>query len=85
VLETIMPTGFTKEGFRFHFYSNERNEPPHIHVTGKGGEMKLWLPSLTVAFSFGLSPPAQRRVVEITHENITLLMERWNEFSRKKN
>jgi len=45
-----MPTVFTKEGFRFHFYSNERNEPPRIHAN-----------------------------------NITLLMERWNEFSRKKN
>jgi hypothetical protein len=33
-----MPTVFTKEGFRFHFYSNERNEPPHIHVTGEGGK-----------------------------------------------
>jgi hypothetical protein len=54
-------------------------------VTNDRGEMKIWLPSLTVAFSFGLSPPAQRRVVEITHDNITLLMERWNEFSRKKN
>jgi hypothetical protein len=79
-----VPTVFTKEGFRFHFYSNERNEPPHIHVTGKGGEMKIWLPSLAVEFSFGLSPPAQRRVMEITKENVTLLMERWNESSRRK-
>jgi pimeloyl-ACP methyl ester carboxylesterase len=82
--ENVVPTVFTQEGFRFHFYSNERNEPPHIHVTGKGGEMKIWLPSLAVEFSFGLSPPEQRRVMEIAKENVTLLMERWNEFSRRK-
>ncbi|MBI2646774.1 MAG: DUF4160 domain-containing protein [Deltaproteobacteria bacterium] len=30
-----MPTIFRKWGYRFHFYSNERNEPPHIHITAK--------------------------------------------------
>jgi len=25
--------------FRFHFYSNEGNEPPHIHVRDSDGEM----------------------------------------------
>lgn len=79
-----MPTVLQQDGFRFHFYSNERNEPAHIHITGRGGEMKIWLPSLAVEFSFGLSPPAQRRVLEITQENSTLLMERWNEYSRRK-
>lgn len=79
-----MPTVFQQDGFRFHFYSNERNEPPHIHVIGRGGEMKIWLPSLTVEFAFGLSPPAQRRVLEITRENSTLLMEHWNEYSLRK-
>jgi len=27
-----MPTVLRIEGFRFHFYSDEGNEPPHIHV-----------------------------------------------------
>lgn len=79
-----MPTVFTKEGFRFHFYSNERNEPPHIHITGKGGEMKVWLPSLAVESSFGLSPPEQRRAMQIVKANVPLLMGCWNEFSRTK-
>ena len=33
-----MPTILRKNGFRFFFYSNERNEPPHVHVVGRGGE-----------------------------------------------
>ncbi|MCI0750676.1 MAG: DUF4160 domain-containing protein [Flammeovirgaceae bacterium] len=27
-----MPTVLRIGPFRFHFYSDERNEPPHIHV-----------------------------------------------------
>ncbi|WP_414707529.1 DUF4160 domain-containing protein [Rhodoferax sp. UBA5149] len=27
-----MPTVLRISGFRFHFYSDERMEPPHIHV-----------------------------------------------------
>lgn len=80
-----MPTVLLKDGFRFHFYSNERDEPPHIHVIGKGGEMKIWLPSLEVDFSFGLSPGEQRNVMEITKQNAKMFLEKWNEFSSKKN
>lgn len=80
-----MPTILVQDGFRFHFYSNERNEPAHVHITGKGGEMKVWLPSLEVAFSYGLSPAEQRNALEITKQNDRLFLEKWNEFSSKKN
>jgi hypothetical protein len=39
-------------GFRFGFYSFEPpHEPPHIHVTGKGGSAKLWLGPVRVVES----------------------------------
>lgn len=79
-----MPTILKKSGYRLHFYSNERNEPAHIHVTGKGGEMKVWVPSLVVEFSYGLSPPEQRKVMLIIKENTNLILEKWNEFASKK-
>ena len=39
--EVVLPTVLREFGYRFHFYSNEGDEPPHIHITGKGGEMKI--------------------------------------------
>ncbi|MBC7467314.1 MAG: DUF4160 domain-containing protein [Bdellovibrio sp.] len=33
-----MPTILRKNGFRFFFYSNEGEEPAHIHVVGRNGE-----------------------------------------------
>ncbi|MCB1215004.1 MAG: DUF4160 domain-containing protein [Deltaproteobacteria bacterium] len=80
-----MPTVFKKFGYRFHFYSNERQEPPpHIHVTGKGGEMKVWLADLIVEFSYGVSPSEQRKIMGVIKEKSKVLMEAWNEFSSKK-
>ncbi len=79
-----MPTILRKEGFRFFFYSNERNEPSHIHVAGKGGELKVWIPSMIIEFSYDLSPAEQRNIIKIIKENLKLFKEKWNEFSSKK-
>jgi hypothetical protein len=79
-----MPTVLKKHGYRFHFFSNERNEPPHIHITGNGGEMKVWIPNLRVDFSYGLSPAEQKRVMNVVKENLALFQEKWNEFTSRK-
>jgi hypothetical protein len=38
-----MPTLLRVEGFRFFFFSNEGQEPPHVHVSKGDGVAKLWL------------------------------------------
>lgn len=38
-----MPTILFINGFRFFFYSNENNEPAHIHVKKADAEAKIWL------------------------------------------
>jgi len=37
----IMPTVLRIGSFRFHFYSDEQMEPPHIHIETPEGECKL--------------------------------------------
>jgi len=75
-----MPTVLTKDGFRFFFYSREGNEPPHIHIIGKGGEMKIWLSNLGIAKVYNLSPKEQRIVLEITATNVELFKKEWGNF-----
>lgn len=84
ILNFVMPTILKKFGYRFHFYSNEGLEPPHIHVTGKDGEMKVWIPEMIVEFSYVFSPPEQRKIMGVIKENVNLFMEAWNEFSTEK-
>ncbi|MFN3508878.1 MAG: DUF4160 domain-containing protein [Allorhizobium sp.] len=75
-----MPTVLRKYGFRFHFYSADRYEPPHIHVDGNGGEAKVWLADLTVAEAGGFSQRDLARILEVVEEHRQQMLEAWNDY-----
>ncbi len=75
-----MPTVLRIEGFRFSFFSNERNEPAHIHVTKQNGIAKFWLRSVSLASSKGFDPPTLTKLHRIVRENQTFFLEAWNEY-----
>ena len=51
-----MPTVLRIGAFRFHFYSDEGNEPPHIHIETPEGECKFWLEPIRLARNKGVTP-----------------------------
>jgi len=73
-----MTTLYRFEGFRFFFYPNEANEPPHIHVSKGNGEMKIWLYTLTVEFSVGLKSNDERIALKIAKNNQRRFLKEWN-------
>ncbi len=73
-----MPTVFREKGFRFTFYSNEGFEPCHIHVIGRGGEAKFWIPSCQHVWSYNLKASELRQILEIVKEKSQLIEEAWN-------
>jgi len=76
-----MPTILRQAGFRFLFYSREGIEPPHIHVIGHAGEMKVWLDdNLTIAKIYNLSPKHQKQILKIIVENNELFLQKWSEY-----
>jgi Domain of unknown function (DUF4160) len=38
-----VPKFLSHQGFRYFIYSNEGNEPPHVHVERDGNVAKFWL------------------------------------------
>ncbi len=74
-----MPTLLVVEGFRFWFYSNEGQEPPHVHVSKGGATAKIWLQPVRMAYSYGFSPSQVRRVRELTFEHQAAFVARWHE------
>lgn len=74
-----MPEVFRKYGFVFFFYSNEGNEPIHIHVRKAGGFAKFWLEPLELEFSQGMKVADLRTAENLIKENITLINEKWHE------
>lgn len=75
-----MPTVLRIDGFRFHFYSDENNEPPHIHIATTDGECKFWLQPVRLARNIGLKPHIIRQVEKLVFDNVEILTEKYYEF-----
>ncbi len=78
-----MPTVLRIGAFRFHFYSDEGNEPAHIHVENGDGECKFWLDPVVLARSVNISPTDIRKIERMVFEHRHFLMEKYHEFHQR--
>ena len=66
--------------YTFRFYSNENNEPPHVHVLYDRGAAKVWLEDPPrLAYSKRLAPHRVRAIESLVSEHRTLLLNEWHE------
>jgi hypothetical protein len=75
-----MPTVLRIGSFRFHFYSDEGNEPSHIHIETPDGECKFWLDPIILARNKGVPPSIVRNLEKLVFEHQSLLLEKFNEY-----
>jgi hypothetical protein len=78
-----MPTVLRIGTFRFHFYSNETNEPPHIHVRSPDGECKFWLEPVRLAGNRGIPPSQVRDIERLVFEHEAFLIEKYDEYHNR--
>jgi hypothetical protein len=74
-----MPTVLRVRQFRFFFFSNEGNEPIHIHVESDDKYAKFWLDPVQLAKSVGYGAKELNEVRQLVLENLNLFKERWYE------
>jgi hypothetical protein len=74
-----MPTVLRIGRYRFFFFSNEGQEPPHIHVKAGSEEAKFWLLPVELEVSYGFKQRELTTIQDLVEENQDLLMEAWNE------
>jgi len=77
-----VPTILRVAGYRFFFFSNERNEPAHIHVEQAERYAKFWLEPVSLAADFGFRSGELSDLLGLVAENRQLFLERWNEYFR---
>jgi len=79
-----VPTLLVIHGWRFFFYSNERDEPVHIHCQKAEQECKYWLDSaafdIIEAYSYGLNSKDKNLVRRIIFENFDYIISEWNKY-----
>ena len=75
-----MPEVLREGPYRFLFYANEGNEPPHIHVRRNRQVAKFWLNPLRLDRTGGLPQHEINRIRVIVEDHQAFFLERWNEF-----
>jgi len=69
-----MPTVLRIGPYRFHFYSREGNEPPHIHVEREDMEAKFWLRPVSLAGNYGFRAAELRDIQRLVEEHCQTLI-----------
>jgi len=83
-----MPTILMIMGWRLFFYSNEGNEPVHVHCRKGDKECKYWLDTemfgLEEGYSYNMTSSNKREIRKIIFEHFEYIDEQWREFQRRK-
>jgi hypothetical protein len=83
-----MPTILVILGWRLFFYSNEGQEPIHVHCKKGDKEAKYWLDvsifDIQEAHALNLSPSDKREIRKIIFEHYDYVVEQWNLFQERK-
>jgi len=74
-----MPTVLCVGAYRFHFYSDERKEPGHIHVRAPDGECKFWLNPVMLANNRGLATHVLRDIERLVFEHQQFLTQAFHD------
>jgi hypothetical protein len=84
-----MPTVLYIRGWRFFFYSDEGNEPIHIHVQKGDSECKYLLDidlyEIREAYSYQMSSRDTREVKKIILQNFDEIVDEWQTFRNWQN
>ena len=75
-----MPTVLRSVPYRFHFYSGDRDEPLHVHVSREANEAKYWLDPVRRRGAEAFSGSELRKMEAIVGERVHELTEAWNAF-----
>jgi hypothetical protein len=74
------PTVLRVGRFRFFFFSNEGQEPAHIHVKAGDDEAKFWLDPVHLAANYGFNGRELKQIQRLVEEHREELLEAWNDY-----
>ncbi len=76
-----MPTLLNEKGVRYYFYSNENDEPCHVHVEKGGADGKIWLePAIKIENLYGFTNAEAKDVLNIITKNYETFKKKWYDF-----
>jgi len=74
-----MPRLFKVNGIRFFFFSNEGNEPIHVHVEKAEKYAKFWLNPICLARNLHFSSTELGKIRDIIEDQKSEIERKWKE------
>ncbi len=74
-----MPTVLRIGRYRFFFFSNEGNEPAHVHVESGDQYAKFWVDPVKLAKSVGYNAKELNEIGKLVGKHEKLIREKWDE------
>jgi hypothetical protein len=75
-----MPTVLRVGRYRLLFFSNENQEPPHVHIKAESDQAKFWLDPIELASNHGFRAHELNEIARIVREHRDELLEAWYEY-----
>jgi hypothetical protein len=75
-----MPTVLRAGPYRFHFYSSDAEEPPHVHIERDANTTKFWLNPVRLQSSAGFGPVEVRRTQRLVEQHREALLRSWDAY-----
>jgi hypothetical protein len=76
----MSPTVLKIKGYRFFFFSNDSNEPPHVHIEFGGRYAKFWLNPILLSKSRDFNSSELTNLRKLIEHNRKFLLEKWDEY-----
>ncbi|MDE0223890.1 MAG: DUF4160 domain-containing protein [Gammaproteobacteria bacterium] len=74
------PTVLRHGPYRFYSYSNDADEPVHVHVERDAGAAKFWVDPVRVQRSGGFARSEILRITRLVREHREQIMEAWDDY-----
>ena len=78
-ISSDMPTVLRWKGYRFFFWSGDRDEPPHVHVKKGASEAKVWLDPVAVNKAVDLRDHEINEILRKVRQQRSAFIEAWHD------
>jgi hypothetical protein len=81
----LSPTVHRENGYRFWFWSNENNEPMHVHVEKAEKSAKfLMKPTIQLVENYGFASGELGWIEQVIHQQTKKIERKWHDHFRSR-
>lgn len=81
----MSPTVLQSGPYRFFFFSSDRDEPVHVHVTRERKAAKFWLVPARLEYNRGFGATELKKITALVHEHEAEFVKAWHEYFKSGN